>query len=233
VGVWAPKFLNDDPLWYDDRGVNSMQIMAWLAFAYDITGNALFEQSLKDLIIQYNYDVNIITLKITNPDDDNYSDDELTFLPYYTYLLSNSKTLGMAFDLGIENTFNIVKKGKSSLWITIYAAFLQHKFAENPHYQPTLDLNFEDAIYTLQNWPLSWIDWQIDNSERLDVFWDPELSRNYTPDLLTFLPWDEKYMFRWNSDPYRPGPAGSSHNEFDPSAWLLPYWMARYYKLIV
>lgn len=25
---------------------------------------------------------------------------------------------------------------------------------------------------------------------------------------------------------------GSGYDECDPSAWLLPYWMARYYKFI-
>ena len=32
------------------------------------------------------YDINIFNLKIETTIDDNYSDDELTFLPYYTYL---------------------------------------------------------------------------------------------------------------------------------------------------
>jgi hypothetical protein len=31
----------------------------------------------------------MINAKIEVPDDDNYSDDELTFLPYYTYLDNN------------------------------------------------------------------------------------------------------------------------------------------------
>jgi len=70
-------------------------------------------------------------------------------------------------------------------------------------------LNFEDAIYTLQNWPLSWIAWETDNSERLDVFWDPDLNRDDTKDLLTLLPWDERNFFQWNSDPYGPGPEGN------------------------
>ena len=32
------------------------------------------------------YEINVINAKIETTLDDNYSDDELTFLPYYTYL---------------------------------------------------------------------------------------------------------------------------------------------------
>ena len=32
------------------------------------------------------YETNVINLKIETPIDDNYSDDELTFLPYFTFL---------------------------------------------------------------------------------------------------------------------------------------------------
>ena len=37
---------------------------------------------------------------------------------------------------------------------------------------------------------------------------------------------------RWNGDPHDMG-GGSGWSEDDPGDWLLPYWMARYYGLIV
>ncbi len=36
------------------------------------------------------YYSNLLNLKIESPYDDNFSDDELTFLPYYIYLTSTS-----------------------------------------------------------------------------------------------------------------------------------------------
>ena len=35
-GVWNPSYLNDDPAWYSERGVNSMQILSWLLSAYRV-----------------------------------------------------------------------------------------------------------------------------------------------------------------------------------------------------
>ena len=35
------------------------------------------------------YGLNLINQKITFPRDDNYSDDELAFLPYFTYFFSS------------------------------------------------------------------------------------------------------------------------------------------------
>ena len=37
---------------------------------------------------------------------------------------------------------------------------------------------------------------------------------------------------RWNGDPHDLD-GGSGMSEDDPSDWLLPYWLARYYGLIV
>jgi len=34
-----------------------------------------------------------------------------------------------------------------------------------------------NAIWTLQSWPLSWIDWPVQNTDRLDFFLDPEQNR--------------------------------------------------------
>jgi hypothetical protein len=46
------------------------------------------------------------------------------------------------------------------------------------------------------------------------------------------VPANERTQERWNGDPFDLT-GGSGFNEVDPGAWLLPYWMARYYKLIV
>ena len=37
------------------------------------------------LVNEHGYGENVINTKITQPSDDNYSDDELNFLPYLTY----------------------------------------------------------------------------------------------------------------------------------------------------
>ena len=46
------------------------------------------------------------------------------------------------------------------------------------------------------------------------------------------LPADERRQLRWNSNPWDVRDGGSGTSEGDPGAWLLPYWMGRYYGLI-
>ena len=46
------------------------------------------------------------------------------------------------------------------------------------------------------------------------------------------LPANERCQYRWNANPYLIQDCGSGMSESDPGAWLLPYWMARYYDLI-
>ena len=38
-------------------------------------------------------------------------------------------------------------------------------------------------------------------------------------------------QFRWNHNPFTLD-GGSGTTEFDPGAWLAPYWMARYHGIL-
>ncbi len=49
---------------------------------------------------------------------------------------------------------------------------------------------------------------------------------------LEVVPANERTQLRWNANPYDLV-GGTGYNEFDPGAWLLPYWIARYHNLIV
>lgn len=219
-GVWNPTYLNDNKDWFDERGLNAMQITSWLLSAYRITNNQTYLDSFHDLVDNYGYGYNIVNQKITDPPDYNYSDDELAFLPYFTYIWTNSTELKEFFDLSITRAWNLARKEKSSLWNVIFgAAGLSDDFA------------MRDAVETLQQWPLSQINWPVQNSQRLDVFLDANLSRQNTNQSLNLLPYDERSMFRWNGSPFDLD-QGSGTTEYDPSAWLLPYWAARYYNFL-
>ena len=49
---------------------------------------------------------------------------------------------------------------------------------------------------------------------------------------LEVLPGNERTQMMWNGDPYDLT-GGNGMAEDDAGAWLLPYWMARHYGLIV
>ena len=90
-GHWDPPTLNYNRAFSDGRGLNSLQILAYMQAAVnqssDPAAQALLARAYADLTGPSNeYNLNMLNLKIESPIDDNFSDDELTFLPYYTFL---------------------------------------------------------------------------------------------------------------------------------------------------
>jgi hypothetical protein len=236
-GVWNPDYLNDNPDWFDQRGVNSLQIMSWISAARFVAADSgmatgIFDDAMQQLVAQHEYDINVLNTKIAIPTDDNYSDDELTFLPYWTYLMGNGSTLGNPFFTGIDRAFDIVKVGQSPLWTFIYAASTQAQLGPSGVQKKLSQQDLSRAINTLQNWPMSWINWPVDNTQRLDTIMSIYPNRNNRKELVTLLPWDERDFFRWNADPFEFQATGTGYDLNEPSAYLLPYWMGRYYNYI-
>jgi hypothetical protein len=61
--------------------------------------------------------------QIEVPSDDNYSDDELTFLPYYTYLTNCFNATQRAYaTASIIRTWKSISNLRSDLWNAIFAA---------------------------------------------------------------------------------------------------------------
>ena len=69
-------------------------------------------------VVVHRYEQNLNNLKIQAPSDDNYSDDELTFLPYYTILTCSAAdpSRGAAALHSMEQTWRHIRKGRSDLW---------------------------------------------------------------------------------------------------------------------
>eukprot|EP01104_Vermistella_antarctica_P001095 TRINITY_DN11154_c0_g1_i1.p1 TRINITY_DN11154_c0_g1~~TRINITY_DN11154_c0_g1_i1.p1 ORF type:complete len:881 (+),score=128.69 TRINITY_DN11154_c0_g1_i1:2-2644(+) len=224
-GVWNPTYLNDNPSWYDDRGVNSLQMLTYLVSAHRISGDLYFLAAINLLIDQYGYAENIVDAKITQPSDVNFSDDELTFLPYFSYLWNKPEEyFSSEFNKSITRTWNYnqILHERSSLWNII--------FGVSQGGDPSA-FRMDDAMFCLRNWPLSQIDWPTDNSNRLDYFLLPGFGRGHSTQSIKTFPYDEGSMFLWNTDPYQLS-GGSGYIEFPASAWLLPYWMGRYFGFI-
>ena len=238
-GHWSPNDLNDNPIWYDDRGVNSLQILAFLSNAYRLTGNESYAAVFEDLVVNHSYADSMLNLKVTQPSDINYSDDELTYLPYLALLWSGRPSALMAQNklflmvkeklfLSIQRTQGFVRKERPSLWSVIFVYVTQQLGFQDPN-TPT---DVANALWCLDTWPVSWIDWPINNSARLDLVPNPNQDRfgQYNTLTETLVPYDEITLSRWNSDPFRTV-QGSGWSEYDPSAWLLPYWLGKYAKL--
>jgi hypothetical protein len=123
-GRWGPGDLNDNHFYADGRGLNSVQILAWLRATALFTGNTTYNDLADSLKNQDGYGLNAINAKITTPNDDNFSDDELLFVPLYNHLVfANAAnldpemlcSLGRSWEQGGAST-------RSSLWALVHAA---------------------------------------------------------------------------------------------------------------
>ena len=231
-GFWDPAKIDGNPDWYDDRGENSLEMLTYLVNAYEVSNDTKFVTAFDYLISVHHYDLNALNAKITQPSDVNYSDDELTFVTYLQFFWAGRRGTNPLYHrlketvwTSLKKTFDYVRVADPSLWTSIYlfAASQMNRTSETAE-------DAERALWNLQTWPMSWINWPTNNSARLDL--RPNPHRSHTNDFVkvaeTVVPYDEMTYLLWNSDPFATQ-QGNGYREYCPSAFLYPYWMMRYF----
>ena len=246
-GFWGPQQLNDVPPNYDERGPNSLEILGYLSAAYRLTGNETYRQAFEALVNDHGYGTNMVNLNITQPSDVNFSDDELIYVGYLLLWWSGrpSDTLGPknpCFELvrsqfyrSLQRTWRYVKRYKPALWAAMTLLFLSDAAANNAN--TTLPAAAvaamraeakEALVWCLTTYPTTMVDWPTDNSNRADVRYASP-ARSAT---LTLLPYDETTGgLLWNGNPFRTH-QGAGNTEFDPSAFLYAYWIAKWINVL-
>ncbi len=225
-GRWGPDTLNNNRKYSDGRGVNSLQILAYLRATLRFAGDdadGTLAQAYAELTNSSNqYAENMLNLKIESPGDDNYSDDELTFLPFLTacFAFDFAREDGAPFRAALHRTWHAVRGLRSDLWNAIYLACGGAEASQDD----------VDAIaWNLRTWPLELTDWPTSAAHRNDVCLAPRPDRfgRAGGDSRRIWPAHQRSQTRWNSNPHDLE-GGSGGSETDPGAWLLPYWLARY-----
>eukprot|EP01084_Bolivina_argentea_P290192 498406_1 len=250
----------------DDRGLNSLQILSWILECYHYTTLhvSLYPNSTtkynpqkylnawNELGITNGYFINIINTRINIPDDINWSDDELHTLAYFSYFWTrneHNKWMNKSsvyannirkdwnkyvepyyinFELSWNRTYNSLKSPYQS-WFTIMDVFFNNKFNDN--------VLINQIKQDLETWPMEWIPWIVDNSNRIDIVKDSTMGRSCDgnpPKCATIaFPHSESNgdRERWNSNPYKLMSGGES-SEVDTGAFTLSFWMAKYFDLV-
>ena len=215
-GVWAPEKLNDDPMWWQERGLNSLEILSHLKVASHIVGDARYEQAYRELIQQHHYALNALKAKIPGGVS---HDDQLAFLAYYPLLqLERDSGLRAIYTASLRRTWELEQIESNPLWNFIYGASTGEP------------CDVEAAVESLREIPLDFIRWRSRNSQRADLIYNPVLEHG-TRRLLKPLPWTERDIRNWDSNPFEPD-GGSDLGEADQTVWLLPYWIGRFHRLI-
>ncbi len=226
-GKWNPEYINRFPRAVGDRRLNSVEIIGFLETAYHFTGKEVYKERAFGLMKDHGYFDNIM-IPITEvgyvEGEDlssgwNHSDDELAFLSYWNlYHYAFNDTLKNRFRETIRPHWEIEKPEKNPLW-TFFAASMDIE-----------PIDLEEAIWTLQNTPLDFLDWTVVNSHRKDLEFLKENFRNQT--ITDVLPPDERPMSKYNGNAFDLDSRGRGHSEYSGDIYSLPYWLGRYLKRI-
>lgn len=219
-GNWSPESLNGDPNWYEERGGNSVEILAFLGIAQHITGNAKYREAANYLMQKHGYDRNMLLTSFDTPSERTHIEDELLGIVYpglMTYLIdpklkANSET-------SLRRWYKTCQRDGIPLYDFVYNKFSGQR------------ASLAGSAFTLRDWPLDMIEWTVDNREREDI------ERETTPGtdegfLKRMLPRSEMGLCMWDQEPYRALIGLDGMREDKPTDWLLAYWMGRYYGLI-
>jgi hypothetical protein len=252
-GHWDPLDLNGNFSWSDERGLNSLQILAYLAtaLAHQPSPEKIAEEPYKSylavlgrLVDVEGYLLNILNQKITSPGEINFSDNDLAFKPYYTLgaacqfgSFANGKRsfsspefaalcrkIAPAFQASIERAWRVIAPGKQSMFGFIYAAVVELSLVAKA------DDAVQASIETLQEYPVDIIEWPTDNRKRVDLDADQAM----LPSILrsrTAIPRHQSAALRWCDDPFA-FVGGTGMREEDPTFFLGAFWLAAFHQFV-
>jgi hypothetical protein len=231
-GRWNPEYINSFPESVGDRRLGSTTIIAGLQLGYALTGKEKYKSEAQRLMNEFGYLKNIqLTYRNIGPTGGvihqgidlgdggwNHSDDEMAFLTYWVLYR-------YAFDAGLKKKYA--------------AAIIDHWQIEKPERNALWNLisfgtvgTFDSAsvFWHLREFPMDLIRWNMKNSQRKDIDLLPPNFRNQLTK--TLLPPGETPVHRHNSNAFVLDGGENGMSELAGDEFLLPYWMARYLKVV-
>lgn len=229
---WGPEYINWYPTTIGDRRLGSTTIMAGLQLAYALTGKERYKKEAYKLINKYGYLKNILidyrTIKPTpgylhmgidmGNGGWNHSDDEMAFLTYWVlYRYAFTDELKQQYKGAISNHWELERPEKNAVWNLITMATAG-------------DFDGDATTWWLQTFPMDLVNWKIKNSDRKDITLLPPNFRGQQTAVL--LPLDELPVHRHNANAFTLDGGHGGDAELAGDEFLLPYWMARYLKVL-
>ena len=246
-GRFGPQVLNQDPMWWSERGLNSLSMLTYLAVAAHVTGDPKYNAASRQLIDQHGYAHNAMYPKVQHgPGSGNQSDDEMAFMCYYSLLRYSTD----------EPLKALIRYSYYRYWVNefpelnpffnfAYAAHNLGKTATNPF--GTFSLTpwngwHEDSVAALQGFPLDRLNWSHQNQHRLDLqfLWPQGSSDIYDARHRErghrmngkVLPVENRHFNHWNTDPWELNYRGSGNELASGTVFLLPYYLGMYHGFI-
>lgn len=256
------NFDNDyfNSIWgWDQRGLNSMMMLSFLNVASHVTGNPKYEEVAKTLRDEEHYHINAMHPKEYFPPENVVPwDNNLGLMSFYGLMnYEKDPELLIMYRISLEFAWLNISKQKNAFWDGLYGALANsfsekvkqgyfhtdELFKENPLFarsaletygQSSLDPKYMKE--TLQRIPLDLIGYEMDNTQRLDVLFDPtpgqKKDMGWRMDTYA-LPIDERGHVRLDRDAFDLHDSeGNGYSEQEGTFYLLPYYLAAYHHLL-
>ncbi|MEO2045302.1 MAG: hypothetical protein ABGX16_01865 [Pirellulales bacterium] len=220
-GFWSPELLNNHSEHFLENGLNSLQLLSFLKTAYHATDDEKYQQHYESLIQEHGYLDNVLMEKKVFPDSNNHSDNQLGYVAWYPILQTEQDpAIRNVLHKAVRRHYRCLSLDRSSFFYFVTATI-------DPDY-----VDLEAAITNLKRIPTDRRQWQMLNSHRADIVFNPRIDRFGKSQLMRVLPADERNFNRWNENVYLPDSGGSGRGEDDGASYLLPYWMARHHGFV-
>ncbi len=257
-GSFDPDYFNS--IWgWDQRGLNSMMMLSFLNVASHVTEDPKYDEVAKMLRDEENYHINAMHPKEFFPPENVVPwDNNLGLMSFYGLInYEKDPELLMMYRLSLEYAWLNISKQKNAFWDALYGALAnvftkkvnegyfntEELFKENPLFAQSIidrygnsSLDTKYIKETLQRIPLDLIGYEMDNTHRLDVLFDStpaqEADMGWRVDTYA-LPIDERGHVRLDRDAFDLHDSeGNGYSEHEGTFYLLPYYFAKYHKLI-
>jgi hypothetical protein len=241
--VFGPQYLNGDPLWFPERGLNSLSILSYLSVAEHVTGDPKYGEAFDTLVKKHGYAQNIMYPKMQNgPGSGNQSDDEMAFMDYYGLIKYARDPVVRDMASFSFNSYWLLEQPELNPFFNFaYAGVCLNAAFKGPFMTFNLAPRgawLEQSIDTLMRIPLDRCDWLQTNSHRKDIVPLPDFVREEGSMGLgcrrngLVLPVDERHFNHWNCDPWELNQGGNGSALSDGTVFLLPYYMGLYHGFI-
>lgn len=217
-GWWSAERFAKDP---EETALNSLQLLSFLKTAAQVTGDPRYETEYRKVAHELKY-LDWITRLDEFRTELNYSDEQLAMLPFYCVFRYEKDPVRLkAYRRALDDWWENMQREANPLWTFIYLTG-----------QPEAKVDLTGAVWTLYRMPLDVIHWDVKNSHRSDIVWQPTGDRFGKREALTLLPPDERPVMRWNGNPFVVDGGGGGKREDDGAAFLLAYWLGRHHKFM-
>ena len=218
--IWDPAQLNGNNMWLWEKCINSLEMLTFLDVAYHVSGDEKYRKEFLRLAIDEHYLLNAAQHK----KDDAHTchiDDNLGFLCTATILrIEKDEAIRKYLLMGMRHHWEYERPEHCVLFNLICGAFSDG----------ICDLDY--AIKNLREYPIDFVNRPLYNSSRKGLVYDTEQERwGEAPQLKEALDIDARILHNYDSNTFQ-ADEGDATRACCPSAYLLPYWFARYYGII-